>query len=311
MLNEVGKSLKDYPSMPYPEEIFLQSSCNRLIEEETGYDKSDMKIQHDDFFSNLNAEQLQVYNSVLDSVNGNIGGLFFVYGSGGCGKTFLWKTLCYRLRSEGKICLPVASSGIAAVLLPGGRTAHSRFQIPIKLDQSSVAGIKHGSDIAELIKQTSLIIWDEVPMQHRHGIESVDRSLRDIMSSVDSRRKRIPFGGITVVFGGDFRQTLPVIPKASKAEVVNASLNQSRLWDFCKVFVLRTNMRFCCGNSDSQNKKIADFSRWVLNVGDGKAENIHLDEEFSNPEIRIPSQFLIEDYISLLNLLSMSLILIS
>lgn len=92
------------------------------------------------------------------------------------------------MRSEGKIVLLVAS-GIAATLLPGGRTAHSRFHIPLKLDRYSVAGIKHGSDISELIKHTSLVIWDEAPMQHRHAFESVDRCFRDIMSSVSPERK--------------------------------------------------------------------------------------------------------------------------
>ena len=61
-------------------------------------------------------------------------GFFFVHGSGGCGKTFLWKTLCCGLRSQGKIVLPVVSSGIAATLLPGGRTTYSRFHILLKLD---------------------------------------------------------------------------------------------------------------------------------------------------------------------------------
>ncbi|XP_074359717.1 uncharacterized protein LOC141699785 [Apium graveolens] len=106
--------------------------------------------------------------------------------------------------TEGKIVLSVAVSEIAATLLPGGRTAHSRFKIPLKLDQSSIAGIKHGTYIAELIQHTSLIIWDEAPMQHRYAFEAVNRSLRDIMAVVDVERGKRPFGGITVVFGGGF-----------------------------------------------------------------------------------------------------------
>ena len=89
--------------------------------------------------------------------------------------------------------------------MPGGRTAHSRFHIPLKIDRHSIAGIKHGSPLAELIKQTSLIIWDEAPIQHRHAFECVDRSLRDVMSLVDPVRARLPFGGISIVFGGDYR----------------------------------------------------------------------------------------------------------
>lgn len=138
--------------LPFPEQGFFGSFVNRLIVEETGYNKEEMKVQHDKNHKRLNAEQTEVYNAVVDNVNKKKGGLFFVYGSGGCGKTFLWQTLCCRLRSEGKIVLPVAGSGIAATLLPGGITAHSRFHIPLKLDQYSIAGIKHSSDIAELIQ---------------------------------------------------------------------------------------------------------------------------------------------------------------
>ena len=93
----------------------------------------------------------------------------------------MWKTLIYKLRSLGKIVLPVASSGIAATLMSGGRTAHSRFKIPIVLDEDSTCSITHDSDITNLIKCTSWIIWDEVPMQHRYAFECLDRTLRDIM----------------------------------------------------------------------------------------------------------------------------------
>ncbi|GJV33575.1 DNA helicase [Tanacetum coccineum] len=52
--------------------------------------------------------------------------LIFVYGHGGTGRTFIWKTILSTLRSEGKIVLAVASSCIASLLLPSGRTTHSR-----------------------------------------------------------------------------------------------------------------------------------------------------------------------------------------
>lgn len=72
------------------------------------------------------------------------------------------------------------------------------------LDDFSLCSIGHTSDIAALIKQTKLIIWDEAPMQHRYAFEFLDRSLRDLMKSVDPDRASMPFGGITVVLGGDF-----------------------------------------------------------------------------------------------------------
>ena len=47
------------------------------------------------------------------------GGMFFVYGHGGIGKTYLYRTILAIVRSKGKIALVVASLGIAALLLPG------------------------------------------------------------------------------------------------------------------------------------------------------------------------------------------------
>ncbi|XP_074352042.1 uncharacterized protein LOC141691202 [Apium graveolens] len=293
LFNDVGKSLKDFTTLPVPDPSFLHELENRLISEELGYNRDQQREEHEKLFRSLNEDQLQAYTSIISSVENKAGGIFFVYGSGGCGKTFLWKTLCCKLRSLGSIVLPVASSGIAATLLPGGRTAHSRFHIPLKLDQCSVAGIKHGTELGELIKNTGLIIWDEAPMQHRHSFESVDRSLRDIMSSVDPLRAGLPFGGITIVFGGDFRQILPVIPKASRAQIVGASLNSSKLWQHCQVFLLEKNMRLTYGSTEAENKEIAKFSKWVLDVGDGTLPNIHPDDVVHDPDVSIPEKFII------------------
>ena len=145
--------------------------------EETSYNLEEMKQNFEQLFVHCNAEQIEVYNNVLQSVQSKAGGVYFVYGSGGCGKNFVWKMLIYKLWSLGLIVLPVASSGIAVTLMPGGRTTHSRFRIPVVLDDCSSCGIRHDSDIAELIKHTDLIIWDEAPMHHRYAFECLDRSL--------------------------------------------------------------------------------------------------------------------------------------
>ena len=49
-------------------------------------------------------------------------------------ETFLWKTIISAIKSCGHVVLAVASSGIASFLLLGGRTAHSRFKIPLNVD---------------------------------------------------------------------------------------------------------------------------------------------------------------------------------
>ncbi|KNZ82356.1 hypothetical protein J132_00171 [Termitomyces sp. J132] len=141
----------------------------------------------------------------MDSVDNNLGKMIFIHSAGGCGKTFVCNTLASAVWSNRDVALCVASSGIAALLLEGGRTAHSRFKIPIPALDTSIANIKRGTQLSQLLLQTKVVIWDEVPMQHKNAIDSVDRGFRDILE------KDVPFGGVTVVFGGDFRQTLPVI----------------------------------------------------------------------------------------------------
>jgi hypothetical protein len=83
--------------------------------------------------------------------------------------------------------LTVASSGVASLLLPNGRTAHSRFKIPIDTDELSVCEIKRGTKLAQLLAQTDLIIWDEALMTNRQCFEAFDRSLRDILSEKESK----------------------------------------------------------------------------------------------------------------------------
>ena len=88
------------------------------------------------------------------------------------------------LRSKGEIVLTIVSSEIAALLIPGGRTTHSRFFIPLNVDEFSTCIIVPKSTLALLIQKAKLIIWDEAPMMHKHCFEAVDRTLKDILKSL-------------------------------------------------------------------------------------------------------------------------------
>jgi len=132
--------------------------------------------------------------------------VFFIDGPAGTGKTYLYTLLLSMVRSNEDVALAVASSGIAALLLPGGRMAHSRFKIPIPINEISVCSIGHRSTVAQLIIKAKIIIWDEAPMMHRHAFEALDRTLRDLMKVKDPALEDTPFGGKIIVFGGDFRQ---------------------------------------------------------------------------------------------------------
>lgn len=148
----------------------------------------------------------------------------------------MWKTLASAFRSKGHIILTVASSGITSLLLSEGRTAHSIFAIPILTLQNSTCNVLQGSELAELLKVTKLIIWDEAPMAHKFCFEALDKSLRDLMSS--SNNGDSPYGGKVVVFGGDFRQIHPVIPRGTRSDIVNATTNAFYLWEYFKVLKL-------------------------------------------------------------------------
>ncbi|KAH9611760.1 hypothetical protein KSS87_009024 [Heliosperma pusillum] len=243
-----GSSLNRFEGMPLPDVSATSHHRNNLVMDELSYDRQSLREEHDNNLSIMTDEQRMIYNEIVDAVSKNKGGVFFVYGYGGTGKTFIWRTLCAAFRCKGDIVLPVASSGIAATLIPGGRTAHSSF-------------------------------------------EALDRSLKDVMRVVDERNADEPFGGKVVVFGGDFRQILPVVPKGSRADIVHASLCSSYLWSSCKVLKLTKNMRFQVGSSSNNADDIKKFSEWILEIGNGLAGGDNTGEV----ELQFPPDLLIED----------------
>ncbi|CAH1436244.1 unnamed protein product [Lactuca virosa] len=159
-----NSNLKIYTRMPYPDVDSVSSANNRLISEELDYDIPILKNEFDRLFLALTNEQRNIFLDIMGAVKDNKGGVFFVYGYGGTGKTFLWKTISTAIRAQREIVLNVASSGIASLLLTGGRTTHSRFIIPLTLNEDFVCRIDPDSDLASLVRKTSLIIWDEAPM---------------------------------------------------------------------------------------------------------------------------------------------------
>ncbi|KAK9665754.1 hypothetical protein RND81_14G133600 [Saponaria officinalis] len=268
-LQSNGSTLRRFESMPFPDSSTILENTNTLIADELSYDKDALLTEHTRLLSSMTNEQKLVYDQIINAVDNDSGGIFFVYGYGGTGKTYIWRTLCAAIRSKGEIVLPVASSGIASILFPGGRTAHSRFGIPINVTENSTCpGIKPNTELTELLIRTKLIIWDEAPMMHKHCFEALDRSLRDVMRFSDNGDCNQPFGGKVVVFGGDFRQILPVVPKGGRQDIVYASLCSSYLWHSCKV-IFFLNMRLQLGSSSSDEDEVREFSEWILKVGDG------------------------------------------
>jgi hypothetical protein len=113
----------------------------------------------------LNMDQYSCFQTIIVVVTDDIQTAhFYLQGPGSTGKTFLYKTLCYYYRGQGKVVLYIALTGIAALLLPDGCTSHSQFRIPLELDESSVSTITKTSRLGALLRSTDLIIWDKVPI---------------------------------------------------------------------------------------------------------------------------------------------------
>lgn len=194
--------MSDFPQMPIPNyQNQLPNIYNQppLIQDELFTYSSAWDNENQNLKKQLNVDQKYAFKYIINAVYMRPESkkkLFFIDGPGGTGKTFLYKVLLNTIRLKGDIAIAVASSGIAALLLQNGRTAHSRLKIKIALDETSTCNITPDSDLAKLIKMAKIIIWDEAPMLNKLAFESVDRTFQDICGN------KLPFGGKVFVFGG-------------------------------------------------------------------------------------------------------------
>ena len=96
-----------------------------------------------------------------------------------------------------------------------------------------------------------------------HGLRAIDEMLRDITGN------SVPFGGKLLLFSGDFRQTLPVVPRTHPAVILENCINRAYQWRHFKQFSLSVNMR--------ANPGEREFSEWLLQLGDGVLQSTHAD----------------------------------
>ncbi|XP_074603972.1 uncharacterized protein LOC141857378 [Brevipalpus obovatus] len=220
----------------------------------------------------LNETQKYAFDKVLAAVldESEADRLFFIDGPGGSGKTTLYNKICAEMSNRHLQFTACASTGIAATLLPNGRTAHSTFGLPLLMDRQSISSITANSDRAKILCQTKLILWDEVTlMTHEHL-----RCVNDLM--IDICRNRFLFGHKVVLLGGDFRQCLPVIKRASRTEILENVITRGNIFRHFEIIKLTINMR---ASGDPQ------FARWLLQVGMGSNDDI----------IRLPRNIITND----------------
>lgn len=186
-----NKTLLSFGLPPAPPAPGAVPDVTALAVEERRWDQVALQARVEREVPLLNVEQREAYDAIMLAVHGGAeGGFFFLDAMGGCGKTFVLSLLLASVRQTGGVALACATSGLAALLLEGGTTAHSRFKLPLELDADSVSGMTMQHASAALLRAAKIIVWDEAPMAHKHALGVLDRLLRDIMGRPD-----LPFGG--------------------------------------------------------------------------------------------------------------------
>jgi len=241
-------------------------------------------------------EQQAIFSEIVDDIEHNRTNLYFIQGMGGSGKSALCKKLLAWARSKNKICLGCASTGLAATTYENFNTAHSLFKYPVveeeDRDEASVTesqlSLECNPKRFELLTSTDLIVWDEFPSNNRDLFEAVCRALNDLQ------------GKVCVTFG-DFEQIAPVVPHASRLQIVQASIVSSHLWPNFKIRELTKNMRLIGLNEGTENlseqrlrflKNQEEYGKMILSIGRGtwKGDNyIMEDNEAGTQEIFIPN----------------------
>ena len=250
-LESYGKKLSDF-MLPEPTE-----SRTEVEKEQARHSTDDSQQKYLEHYKNLNHEQRTVFRKIRTTIDEQTSQAYYIDGGPGRGKSFLLRTLVYYTRSTGKIALCCASSGFVAVMYPGGRTAHNLFKIPVKEDEYDMIKIEcdipNSSQRAELFRQTSLIVWDEITMMNKHNIEAVDTVMRKI------RNSDIPFGGIVFVGAGDFRQIPPIVRNGTVEDIISSSIKFSPIWKSFQIHGLSIPVR------QQQDKEFAELVDKISN----------------------------------------------
>ena len=242
------------------------------------------QTEHEDSVDSLNADQRPIYDKIYDSVQRSSGGMVCIDAPGGTGKTYLLNTVARSLAHRGFKVVCTSSSGVASLLLIGGKTLHSTFNVPRKVDEGSSLSIDKNSAKAGLIRQLDCIIWDEITMFGYRVLDTLERSLRDLR---DDQR---PFGGVSIVLAGDWRQILPVIKNSSgRAAVVGSVLKKSSHWSLAEQYSLRRNMRV-----EGDDEAADGFRNFLLSVGDGTANEPAVSRDAPAFKMKMPDDMILQ-----------------
>ncbi|XP_058809685.1 uncharacterized protein LOC131674888 [Phymastichus coffea] len=149
LLNYEGKSLSDFPSMDQTVITHkLSENDNELLQTEFAeIGEKQYKL--------LNEQQKEIVDVILDKVintDNHENNCLYINGPGGSGKTFIYTTIYNLLCSKNIKVSSMAFTGIAAVLLPKGKTVHKTFSLPVPMFNDSSSNITTQSKEGLLLK---------------------------------------------------------------------------------------------------------------------------------------------------------------
>src|SRR3989338_5832170 len=136
----------------------------------------------------------------------------FVTGEEGSGKTHTINTYIGWLRERGIEPAITASTGIAATHV-GGMTIHAGSGIGIKRDLSDwdLEALLEREPLVRRVRLAHVLIIDEVSMLDAYTLTMVDRAVRTLRGLPAGKAgNELPFGGLQIIFVGDFFQLPPV-----------------------------------------------------------------------------------------------------
>lgn len=129
----------------------------------------------------------------------------FLTGQAGAGKTYVLNQYIDYLRVRGIPVAITASTGIAATHM-NGMTIHAWSGMGIKdeFNDEDFKRLRHRQSVTDRLNSTKVLIIDEISMLHAKQVDLLDEILRTI------RDDDAPFGGVQVIFSGDFFQLPPI-----------------------------------------------------------------------------------------------------
>ena len=150
----------------------------------------------------------------------------FITGEGGTGKTLLIRHLVRSAKIHDKKVQVCAMTGCAALLLEcNARTIHSWSGIKLGRGELNdiIDDVFSNHKARTSWKSTDVLIVDEVSMMSAHIFDLLDTIGRRVRGS------RLPFGGMQVVFVGDFFQ-LPPVAKGGSEDAEGRFCFESDRW---------------------------------------------------------------------------------